>query len=364
MVMPISPQILQGIANPPIGDFATGFQKNVDEKAFNEETAAVLENTIGARYADLIKIDPGKGLAIAEAVGVLEERDEKLKAARLKNVVGTLSLANDLVKTGNVPPEELGQLLLEQGKILASRNIPVDFMVDAGTKLINGTPEEQQAEMAAFGQLVDSFGGDDETERDIRKETRGRISKQLDVVRKDAKRVEENFGKVKNLVANIKTGNRIASAQAIIALVKIGDDSTVREGELKTALANVTPQAAVFDFLVGEGVTADVARSVSVSFDPLNPDTMKVQDILDTADSLVLAQVPSIQSSFAESEELGETNLTKSGFRSVFSKTLTNRIGALSDLATVPGGGQAGVKSVRELSDAELEAEIKAAGGG
>lgn len=158
---------LQGIANPAIGDFASGFRANVakregeeTEEEFALATIEALKNTPGAKYADLIKIDPARGLAVAKSVGALESQDAKLREAQLKNVVGTLSLAADLVGTGKVPPEELGQMLLETGQILSARGIPVDFILESGTKLINGTPEEQAAEMAAFPELVAGFSKD------------------------------------------------------------------------------------------------------------------------------------------------------------------------------------------------------------
>lgn len=355
MVMPISPQILQGIANPPIGDFATGFRQNVEEKAFNEETAEVLKNTVGSKYADLIKIDPARGFAVAEAVGALETQDEALKAARMKHTVGLLSLANDLVKTGKVSPEELGQFELEQAKILAVRGIPVDFMIDSGTKLINGTPEEQQAEMAAFGELVAGFGGEDKNLLEIRKETRKSVRDQLKDVSKQAGVITTNFNKITGLIEEVSKGNRTATSQALVAIVKLGDPgSVVKLEEMVGALNTQNPIAAITDLLRGQGHSENVINSVTATIDPLNPRVLKVDDLLNTANKLVSANAPVIQESFGIARENAET-LSESGRRSLFTKGLTKRVAALSQL--VSPSTPIVDKPIAEMTIEELQAE-------
>lgn len=359
MVQPISQTLLSQIASPPTNPIPAALGKLPDRRRKNltrKLVGEILSKTMGGKLGALGKINPAAMLELSKALGIPVSEKE-----RIQSMIGDIQIGASIFESAG--PEAAAKFAAEKASMLAEMGIRPTQYLETIQGLTSKDPAEVQAAGEALIALRNGFISDgilkspdaSKNVSEIRKETRARISKQLDLVRQDAKRVEENFSKVKNLVANIKTGNRIASAQAIIALVKIGDDSTVREGELKTALANVTPQAAVFDFLVGEGVASDVARSVSISFDPLNPDTMKVQDILDTADSLVLAQVPSIQSSFAESQELGETNLTIRGFKSVFSKTLTNRIGALSDLAKPSDAG-----ALTEITDAQIQ-ELKAA---
>lgn len=167
----------------------------------------------------------------------------------------------------------------------------------------------------------------------IREETRAGLRGDLKTISKEAAEIKRNFTKVQNLAKNIKKGNRISATQGIVALVKLGDPGSVVSGnEVKGTLNAESPVAALFQLLTSKGMDAGIAESIATKIDPLNPDNINVADFLATADSLVSANVPSLQSRFSEAQALGQDNLSETGFNSIFSKGLTNRISGLTDL--------------------------------
>ena len=365
--------ILSGIANPaladPFGSFEQGAQIGRDEET-RRLVCEILGATRAGQLGALGRVNAPLAIKMA---GQLKFDDDPKK--QLNEFVGTVQLANAVGKA--VGPRESLAILVE------SRN-RIQAMVDKGmmrpgaTTTLDGMiqkfDEDPKQGLEALNLMNDALVEQglakspevDKSISEIRKGLRSNIESQLKIIRADTKAVEENFTKVKSLVKEIKVGNRIAASFAIIALVKIGDDSTVREGELKTALANQNPIAAVFDFLLREGVTEDVARSVSVAVDPLNPATMNTENILATANSLVGARVPSIQTSFAESVELS-LELSPRGRRSVIGNTLKKRIAGLSDLLvpsqdlTGPTDEQiAELKAARpDLSEEQIRAALQ-----
>lgn len=179
----------------------------------------------------------------------------------------------------------------------------------------------------------------DDSIQEIRKETRGGIRKDLTAISKDANTISTNFNKLKNLSTEIETGNRQAVAQGLVALVKIGDPgSTVREGEMVSALNTQNPVAAMSSLLAGKNTTDDVINSVTAAIDPLNPTNVNINDFLNTANALVSANVPNIQSRYASAREAADTNLSEAGVKSLFTSGLEKSITGLSDLSTTDSG--------------------------
>lgn len=167
----------------------------------------------------------------------------------------------------------------------------------------------------------------------IREETRAGLRTDLKGISKEASEISRNFKKVQNLADNIKKGNRISTTAALTALVKLGDPGSVVSGqEVKTALNAQSPVAAFAQLFMSKGMDSNIAQSLASKIDPLSPENINVGDFLSTADALVSANVPSIQSRFSEAQALGEDNLSTTGFNSIFSKGLINRVGGLSDL--------------------------------
>ena len=168
---------------------------------------------------------------------------------------------------------------------------------------------------------------------EIRKETRARVGSEVKDINKTASVITSNYNKIQNLAGEVKKGNRTSVAQAIVAMVKLGDPgSTVLEGEIKSALNNENAIAAVTSALSNKGTSQGIIDSVLRSVDPLSPETVNVGDIINTANALVSANIGPIQERFSEVESLAADNLTAQGVSSLFPKGLKSRIGSLSSV--------------------------------
>lgn len=174
-----------------------------------------------------------------------------------------------------------------------------------------------------------------ESQKEIRKEVRGRVGSEVKALSKSASTIAENAGKLTGLVGEIKKGNRSAVAQALVSLVKLGDPgSVVKDTEMEAALNAPNPIAA----LTGIGVDTTTIESIVRKIDPLNPATINTDEILSTANALISANVPSIQSRFEEQRQLAGTNLTEAGVKSLFPEDIGGRIKGLSDLIKAQPG--------------------------
>jgi len=208
-----------------------------------------------------------------------------------------------------------------------------------------------------------------EAGKEIRKETRGEIRKQLGSIYKEVNVVRTNYEKLQNLAAEIKKGNRQAVPQALVALVKLGDPgSIVSTNEMMGALNGKTPVAAVFDLLTKKGVDSELAESIAGKIDPLNPNNIGIDFLLDTGRAIVSAFIPTIQDRFASADELADENLTPAGKKSLFSKRLRSSVSTLSDLIPEAQGAKQDLSAIgtieelMALREKKLK-ELKSSGG-
>lgn len=166
----------------------------------------------------------------------------------------------------------------------------------------------------------------------IREETRGSVRKKVNTINTSLESIETNFSKIQNLAGEIEKGNRTAVAQALISVVKLGDPtSAVLEAEMKSALNQQNPIAAVTELLSSKGVGGDVASAVVAKIDPLNPDNVNVNELLATGRALVSSQLPTIRTSFNSAVEESKF-LTEEGQQAIFTGELETRIGNIGKL--------------------------------
>lgn len=223
----LSPQVLQGIANPSIPDIAGSFQQGREQKKsreFDEIAGGILANQLGTRFAEAAGIDPQKALSLAQAVGA-PLNDE----ARLKNIAGSAALFGKLLESGTVPPEQVGQLMLEQAQQLESSGINTQFLMESGQNLMSGDPALIQREVEAFTQLAQSMGGNAVDPQ-----------KQINVLRSSLQKITAPIRLVESAFKKIQKSGSDGTASGDMALIfsfmRILDPgSTVRETEFAAA---------------------------------------------------------------------------------------------------------------------------------
>lgn len=378
MVQPIPSSILSGIANPPtVAGISDAFQIGRDRRTarqgrerIEEErrlTGLILSKTLGGRLGaagqDLSKLAPGTALNIAQALGIPVTEKQ-----RLQSMMGDIQVAATIFESAG--PEAAAKFAAEKASLLSGRDIRPTQYLEMIQGLTSDDPALVQEAGASLITLRDAFQAQGllpapavaKTVAETRKEVRGDLRRQLKEIGSQTSAIQTNFNKIKGLAGEISKGNRNASAAALIALVKLGDPtSVVRQNEMVASLNNPNPVAAVIAFLQGEGISEDVSKAVVAAIDPLAPGVIDVNDLLATANTLVGANVPVIQASYAESVEQGEENLSTRGFKSVFTRRLKERVGNLSSLLTSDGVGKPELeeeKPVKDLTDSQLQAEL------
>ena len=154
---------------------------------------------------------------------------------------------------------------------------------------------------------------------EIQKETRNELRSGLTDIKKQAGDMYTNYSKLENLGEEMRKGNRSAVAQGLVALVKLGDPgSVVKEEELKMALGAKSPIAAVVETLRGAGVDGGVITAIQQSVDPLNPDTVDVDQIIATADAMMLPNIENILGAYDVANQRGTELLSEQGYNSIF----------------------------------------------
>lgn len=168
---------------------------------------------------------------------------------------------------------------------------------------------------------------------EIRKETRGGVRQSVNELSKQASVLDTNYTKLQNLGSEIRKGKRLAVPPALVALVKLGDPSSiVSDKELETAINAPNPLGALQD----KGVSTDVVEAFLRKADPLNPKNINVNELLSVAKAQMSANVPSLQSRYAEQRSLADKNLTQAAINSLFEKKIDDRIANLSRFVDAP----------------------------
>lgn len=350
--------ILEGAPLPPpmiadvSGSLAIGRERGRASET-RRLTAEILRKSfpgrLGELTAELATNNPGLALQMGQSLGFNQDPE-----ASSKFFAGAIQGAHAIAST--VGSKEAVAALIEWRGILEARGLEtaaLDTLIQSGID----TPDEftEGLGLAKDALVEQGFLKDTRTEAQVevvkkrRFEVRGELRKQIKVIRQDVVGIEENFGKIVRLVEQTGLGNRVAAAQAIIAMIKLGDESTVKSDELVAGLNRQSPIAAIVEIMRGNGNSEQLIDAITTAIDPLNPLTIKAEDVLAVANAIVGARVPSIQASFAEARELAETNLPRSGIRSIFTSTLTNRVAGLSKLLKT---------QKKELTDDEKRARI------
>ena len=172
----------------------------------------------------------------------------------------------------------------------------------------------------------------DESMKEIRKEQRTNLRRGKKQLRDTANTLRSNYSKIENSIKLVEKGSRVAVPQLLVALVKLGDPaSVVREAELEMAIGRAKTKAEVFNWLAGKGTSERVLQAIATSFDPLSPETIRKDEIMDAANALLSANIPPIQRTWEEMQEEGE-QLTPAGYESIFTPKFTQSIQDLSTL--------------------------------
>lgn len=243
---------------------------------------------------------------------------------------------------GDDPSDTMEILTMVEAGDLDGAHELLNFTLQRG-QMEGLIPGEEFVQMTEDGRMVmkNRFGevvirgepGMSKNDREILKELRGNIRTNVDKIDERATTVMDNFGKIQGLSQEVKNGNRNAAAQLMVALVKLGDPtSVVRDSEMVAALNQKNPVAALLGTMIGSGVSEDVARSIVAKIDPLNPENINVAEVLATADEIVATTIPTIQEDFAIQREMGDKELTSKGRSSIFGERRINKIARLSDL--------------------------------
>lgn len=329
--MNLSPNVLAGISDPAIADVSGAMQKG-KAAGVNEMAGEILSQTVGGRLGALGKHDPAKMVAIAQALGIPINAKE-----RQQSMIGDIQVAASLLEAGHV--NEAAQFAAEQATLLEGLGIqPTQYMeVIAGLR--SGDPSVVQGTTDSIIALRDGFiangmlkappGVAEEAANraEVRKEARKAIRDRVTEIDKAAQTVESSYGKVLELAANVRKGNRISASQMLIALVKLGDPtSAVLTSEQTAALNRANTTAEIINVFRGAGAKEDVVNAAVASFDPLNPETIDVESVIQTANGLLKNTIPLIQGSFYEQRELADENLKSYGIKSIFGKRLSSRI--------------------------------------
>ena len=189
--------------------------------------------------------------------------------------------------------------------------------LDQAKEPVRGIAVEGSVINPVTGEVI--YQGQPKTEEDkegaeIRKELRKTVRDDTKALVAQANVIKSNLSKVESLAKEVKKGNRSAVAQLGVSLVKLGDPgSVVKEEELRQAFAAQDPTAALAQMASEGKVSGEIVSSVLRKLDPLNPESINIEDILSTAGALVGSSVPILQESYslarrqAEEGGLGES---------------------------------------------------------
>ena len=154
MTSSIASGLLQGIQNPAqadvVGQFRQG-QARRQGREFNKEAAAIWEGLPGAKIANLMKLDPTKATAFAEAIGIPLGQDARIKAA-----MGGVVMSSQMIE-GGLDPVVVAGFMDDQRKVMIQAGADTQFLDKGIADLMSGDEERILAQGQGLLQLADSF---------------------------------------------------------------------------------------------------------------------------------------------------------------------------------------------------------------
>ena len=226
MTSSIASGLLQGIQAPAQADIAGQFrqgQQRRQGREFNKEAEAIWEGLPGAKLANLMKLDPTKATAFANAIGIPVGL-----AARTKAAMGGVVMASRMLQEG-VDPVVVAGFMDDQRKVMIQAGADTKFLDKGIEDLMSGDEQRILAQGDGLLRLANSFAP-----------TKGPDQKQINVLRKNVSDVTKDLRKVDSAFRKIQKagdkGNAAGDMSLIFSFMKILDPgSTVREGEFATA---------------------------------------------------------------------------------------------------------------------------------
>lgn len=198
----------------------------------------------------------------------------------------------------------------------------------------------------------------------VQEETRGELRSSVAKLETNAGIMKSNFSKIENLAKEVKAGNRSATAQLMVALVKTGDPGVmVAPAEMEAALNTRNPLA----YLAEKGITIDrgMFDSLMSKIDPLNPKNVNVDDVISTATALMAGNAPTMIDEYNRLKERGQST-DKAGYQSIFSEGRDKLFGSLSSIGQrKPAAQQSKAELIRSklrdagLTDAQIDERLK-----
>ena len=238
----------------------------------------------------------------------------------------------DMINSGNVKGAiselDLTDSRAIEGGFLKRQTVDREYigMNDDKTQALFKTPDGVEAIP------ITGLTGDPNLKK-LREELRTDTRNQVKTMTQQTTSIEESIDKASDLINLGRSGNRMAISSALIAVIKLGDSSTVQAGELVVALNTQNPLEAVFSVLTGSGVSEDVANSVVSSMNPINPDVVNMDELQAVADVLINTRIKPLNATYNTLIEKAKF-LTPLGRESIFGveNNLQRRINALANL--------------------------------
>lgn len=198
----------------------------------------------------------------------------------------------------------------------------------------------------------------------VQEETRGELRSSVAKLETNAGVIQANYNKLEGLAKRVQGGDRTATSQLLVALVKLGDPgSVVKESEMAAALNTPNPLA----YLADKGIQVDqgLMNTVLAKIDPLNPKNVNVDDVLATGATLVASNAPVMVDEYKRLKERGQST-DKAGYQSIFSEGRDKLFGSLSSIGKrKPTAQQNKIEEIRAklraagLTDAQIDERLK-----
>lgn len=204
---------------------------------------------------------------------------------------------------------------------------------------------------------------DREATAKVQEETRGELRSSVAKLETNAGVIHANYNKLEGLAKRVQGGDRTATSQLLVALVKLGDPgSVVKESEMAAALNTPNPLA----YLADKGIKVDqgLLNTVLAKIDPLNPKNVNVDDVLATGATLVASNAPVMIDEYKRLKERGQST-DKAGYQSIFSEGRDKLFSGLSAIGKRKAAPVSKVEELRAklraagLTDAQIDERLK-----